>query len=71
MSFDIRFPIGALFAILGGLLLGYGLLSGPELYERSLGLNVNVIWGAVLLAFGALMLVLSWRASSKSRRALP
>jgi hypothetical protein len=70
MNFDIRLPIGALFAILGGLLLGYGLLSGPELYARSLGINVNVVWGAVLLVFGGLMLALSWRAT-RSRQARP
>jgi hypothetical protein len=62
MGLDIRTPIGLMFAILGALLVGWGLLTaGSELYERSLGLNVNLIWGAVLLAFGLLMLWLGRR----------
>jgi hypothetical protein len=56
MGLDIRTPIGSLFAILGVLLVGYGLVSDPSIYHRSLGINVNLWWGLVLLAFGALML---------------
>lgn len=64
MGLDIRTPIGALFAILGVLLVGFGLLSDPSIYQRSLGINVNLYWGGVLLAFGALMLWLG-RGGSK------
>lgn len=69
MNFDIRIPIGLMFAILGGLLVGYGLLSDADIYVRSLGINVNVVWGLVLLSFGGVMLGLSWRAKSRSARA--
>jgi hypothetical protein len=55
---DIRLPIGLLFLLLGALLSGYGLVSDPALYARSLGVNVNLDWGLVLLAFGATMLYL-------------
>jgi len=55
MRLDIRLPIGLLFAILGLLLLGFGLLSDPAIYQRSLGINVNLIWGAVMEAFGLAM----------------
>lgn len=58
MELDIRLPIGLLFGILGLLLVGYGLLSDPAIYARSLGMNVNLGWGLVLLAFGAVMLFL-------------
>jgi len=62
MGLDIRTPIGLMFAILGALLVGYGLLTaGSDVYQRSLGLNVNLIWGAVLLAFGLGMLWLGRR----------
>ena len=64
MGLDIRTPIGSLFAILGVLLVGFGLLSDPSIYKRSLGINVNLYWGGVLLAFGALMLWLG-RGGSK------
>ena len=56
MNFDIRIPIGSMFSILGALLVVYGIASDPELYRRSLGLNVNLWWGAVLLVFGGAML---------------
>jgi multisubunit Na+/H+ antiporter MnhG subunit len=69
MNFDIRLPIGAMFSILGVLLLGYGLISGPEIYQRSLGINMNVAWGAVLLIFGFSMLALAWFASRVHRPA--
>ena len=71
MNFDIRLPIGAMFSIIGVLLCGYGLISGPEIYERSLGLNVNLVWGAVLLVFGASMLALAWFASRGARPPVP
>jgi multisubunit Na+/H+ antiporter MnhG subunit len=62
MGIDIRLPLGAMFALLGALLTGFGLTSTPEVYARSLGLNVNLWWGLVLLAFGVLMLWLARRA---------
>jgi hypothetical protein len=58
---DIRTPIGLMFSIVGVLLAGYGLVSDPAIYARSLGLNVNLWWGVVLLAFGAAMLALGRR----------
>jgi hypothetical protein len=60
MGLDIRTPIGAMFAILGAILAVYGLLTGgdAELYRHSLGLNVNLWWGLVLLLFGIVMLLL-------------
>jgi hypothetical protein len=63
MSFDIRIPIGLMFGLLGALLLAYGLLSDAELYRRSLGINVNLSWGCVLLVFGGSMLWFGYRAN--------
>ena len=57
MGLDIRYPIGLMFGIIGLVMVVYGLLTGgAPMYERSLGINVNVWWGAVLLVFGAVML---------------
>ena len=62
MGFDLRTPIGLLFPILGALLIGYGLItSDSDMYARSLGTNVNLVWGAVLLVFGLGMLWLARR----------
>jgi len=59
MNLDIRLPIGLLFASLGALLAVFGLVTGftdNALYDRSLGINVNLWWGLVLVIFGALMI---------------
>lgn len=62
MEFDIRLPIGLLFVALGVMLVGYGLVSGPEIYrEHSLGVNVNLGWGALLALFGLGMTALALR----------
>jgi uncharacterized membrane protein len=57
MGLDIRYPIGLMFGIIGLVMVVYGLLTASDpMYQRSLGVNVNVWWGAVLLVFGGLML---------------
>jgi hypothetical protein len=66
MNFDIRIPIGSMFFILGVLLVGYGFLSDAEIYRRSFGINVNLLWGAVLLLFGVIMGWLGRRASTRA-----
>ena len=63
MSFDLRLPIGIMFSFYGVLLVLYGLLGDKAQYARSLGININLVWGLVLLIFGALMLVLSRRSA--------
>jgi hypothetical protein len=58
MGLDIRTPIGAMFSILGAILAVYGFATAGdvETYRHSLGLNVNLWWGLVLLLFGLVML---------------
>jgi hypothetical protein len=58
MGLDIRLPIGMMFTLLGALLAVYGLFTGSdtEMYASSLGYNVNIWWGLVLLLFGGVML---------------
>ncbi|HXY41942.1 MAG TPA: hypothetical protein VEQ10_19860 [Vicinamibacteria bacterium] len=66
MGLDIRTPIGLMFGIFGLLLAGYGLMtSGSAIYQRSLGLNINLEWGAVLVVFGGVMLWLGFRGGKK------
>jgi hypothetical protein len=67
MNFDLRLPIGALFTVYGALLLLYGFLGDQAQYARSLGLNVNLIWGLVLLVFGLGMLLARARSGGKRR----
>lgn len=61
MNLDIRMPIGLLFALLGGILVYYGLNTDPAVYDRSLGVNINLGWGAAMAVFGVLMLGLALR----------
>ncbi len=58
MGLDIRLPIGLMFSILGFMLTSFGLLGDKAIYKRSLGININLWWGIVLLVFGLLMLLL-------------
>jgi len=59
MGLDIRWPIGLMFSLVGALLLIYGAAtaSDVEMYRHSLGININLIWGVVLLLFGVAMLL--------------
>lgn len=63
MDLDVRLPIGLMFSVFGVLLAVFGLVSDAKIYEQhSLGINVNLGWGIVLLLFGVTMLVLALRA---------
>ena len=64
-SIDIRLPLGALFTALGVIIGGYGIATNGNAaqYEPSLGINVNLWWGIVMLLMGILMLVLGTRAA--------
>jgi hypothetical protein len=62
MNLDIRLPMGLMFSILGALLSAYGLFAPTAIYSASLGIDVNLWWGLVLLAFGLSMLGLAFRA---------
>ncbi len=53
---DLRLPIGIIFTLYGLILTGYGLVTkGSKIYEKSLGINVNIAWGIILLVFGLTM----------------
>jgi hypothetical protein len=61
LRFDLRIAIGGLFTVYGVLLALYGLLGDKAQYSRSLGVNVNLVWGVVLLVFGLCMLLIRGR----------
>ena len=65
MGLDIRKPLGWIFALIGVQLAVFGLVSDASLYQRSLGVNVNVAWGAAMLLAGLVFLWLSYRSSGK------
>jgi len=68
MKLDLRLPIGLMFTIFGVMLTLYGLASDPAIYARSLGVNVNLWWGLVLVVFGLVMLGFALRAQRLLKR---
>jgi hypothetical protein len=61
MGLDIRLPIGLLFSVLGLLPAAFGAFSGKGIYQRSLGPDVDLAWGNVVLIFGIVMVVFGSR----------
>ena len=61
MGIDIKFPIGLMFTILGAVLAVYGFVTrfDPEMYRKSLDININLWTGIGMLAFGLFMLLTS------------
>jgi hypothetical protein len=67
MGLDIRLPIGLLFFFVGVLLTIFGAVR-PQ-HSESVGVNINLLWGVVLLVFGALMFFFGRRGVQKKRSA--
>jgi len=63
MGLDLRWPIGLMFTLIGVLLIGYGAVESAA--SVRLGININLIWGVVLLVFGVLMLAGAVRGGKK------
>ena len=49
---DLKLPIGWLLSAYGVLLAVYGLVTKKEMYAISLGLNLNLIWGILMILVG-------------------
>ncbi|MEI6350495.1 MAG: hypothetical protein WCP06_05250 [Verrucomicrobiota bacterium] len=66
MGLDIRLPIGMMFTLIGLLLSisGYMTKADTAMYQCSLGININLVWGVILFAFGFVMLLLALLAKS-------
>ena len=63
MSLDLRIPLGLMFSIVGAMLSIFGLITrGSSLYAQSAGLDINLVWGLVMFAFGLTMFLLGRRA---------
>ncbi len=50
---NLNFTMGAVFSILGTLIMIYGLISPPTLASLD-GFNINLWWGALTLLFGVI-----------------
>jgi sulfite exporter TauE/SafE len=59
---DIRIPIGLMFTIIGLLISVFGFFTiNADMYHKSLGFNVNIIMGVLMLVFGLIMLYFARR----------
>jgi hypothetical protein len=63
MGLDIRVPLGLVFLIIGGILAVFGLFTHGDatLYARSLGVDLNLTWGGIMVVFGAIMFFIGKR----------
>jgi hypothetical protein len=68
MGMDIRIPLGLVFLIIGGLMTIYGITThGSPIYGRSLGIDLNLVWGAIMFVFGGVMYLIGRRGSTKTK----
>ena len=65
MGLDIRLPIGIIFTIYGAVLIIYGAVADSAIFVNSLGVNIDMWWGAAMLLFGLFMAILAFRASHR------
>ena len=62
MGLDIRIPLGLIFLIVGGVMSVYGLITrNSAIYERSMGVNLNLGWGLLMFIFGLIMFLVGRR----------
>ena len=64
---DLKLPIGWLLSAYGVLLGVYGLVTKKEMYAISLGLNLNLIWGILMLAIGGGFLLAAFLKRDKKQ----
>lgn len=63
---DLRTPSGIFFAIIGLMVAATGILA-PDARARMQDVNVNLYSGLFMIAFGAFLLALAWRAARRGR----
>ena len=57
MGLDIRIPLGLVFLLIGGIMSVFGIYTHGDtaLYQKSLGMDINLDWGGIMFAFGLIM----------------
>lgn len=63
MGLDIRIPLGLIFLAIGGMMSIFGLITrgSATVYEKSMGINLNLTWGAIMFVFGLVMFLIGRR----------
>jgi len=65
---DLKLPIGWLLSFYGLVLGIYGLATGREMHAISLGTNLNLIWGSLMLAIGGAFLLAAFLKRNRKGR---
>ena len=65
---DLKLPIGCLLSAYGVLLGIYGLVTKKEMYDKSLGWNVNLMWGLIMIVVGGLFLLTAFLKRGKAKK---
>jgi len=63
---DLKLPIGWLLSAYGLLLGIYGLVTKKEMYAISLGFNLNLVWGVLMLIIGGVFLLAAFLKKGKN-----
>jgi len=62
MGLDIRIPLGLIFLITGGLITFWGIVTRhSDIYAKSMDVNINLVWGILMLVFGLAMFLVGRR----------
>jgi len=70
MFYDARISIGMMFTLIGTILATFGLATRgqPGMYAKSAGIDANLWWGLVLLAFGVAVMFMGRRAQMRMEK---
>jgi len=70
MIYDARISMGMMFTLIGTILAAYGLATREQalVYVKSLGIDANLWWGLVLLAFGVVVMFMGRRGQTRMEK---
>ncbi|MFZ1082865.1 MAG: hypothetical protein WAO19_13185 [Candidatus Kryptoniota bacterium] len=63
--FDLKIPLGSLLGFYGILLVLYGIFSPREIYAKSVNININLIWGVLIMVVGIIFLLVAYFEKGK------
>lgn len=55
--FDLKIPLGGLLGFYGIVLLIYGIFGPKDIYDKSFHLDINVIWGVLMMIISSAFLL--------------
>ncbi len=58
--FDLKIPLGSLLGFYGILLAAYGIFGPADIYKKSFQLNVNLIWGVLMIVIASAFLLVAY-----------